>query len=155
MARILKRWTGKIVSHGIHLLTDTPAPAYGIKFDIELDREEGRHVDVLYRDAEDAEWLGHRLVHTALTARMHNLRYAFGQFKNDGGVPDVHTGHCCDRHGCRYGKDATGECTVTSGAKPQERICEQCDHELEEADAAARAVLDIRNARDRARRARG
>lgn len=40
---------------------------------------------------------------------------------------DVHTEHCCIRHGCKYGDD---DCTVESGLKPQSFRCEQCDWEL-------------------------
>lgn len=147
MGRILKRWTGRITSHGIHLLTGTRTTSYGVNIAVELDREEGRLVDLLYSDPEDAEYFGHRLVHTALTARMHNIRYAAGRFKNSGGQTDVHTEHCCDQHGCKYGADETGECTVVNGSKPQSYICEQCDHELDVADEAAKAVLDRRNER--------
>lgn len=147
MGRMLKRWAGRIASHGIHLITGSHDPYYGVHISIELEREEGRYVEVVYEDAEDAEYFGHRLVHTALTSRMHNIRYAAARFKNSGGQTDVHTEHCCDKHGCKYGADETGECTVVNGSKPQSYICEQCDHELDVADEAAKAVLDRRNER--------
>jgi hypothetical protein len=43
---------------------------------------------------------------------------------------DVHTEHCCIRHGCEYGPG--DECSVVSGTKPQSFRCEQCDYELED-----------------------
>jgi hypothetical protein len=39
---------------------------------------------------------------------------------------DVHTEHCCKRHGCKYG-NMDGECTVESGQKRQSHPCEECD----------------------------
>lgn len=41
---------------------------------------------------------------------------------------DVHTEHCCLRHGCRYG-NRDGKCTVVSGEKKQSFPCEDCDHD--------------------------
>lgn len=40
-------------------------------------------------------------------------------------VKDVHTEHCCSRHGCKYGKD--DECTVMLGIAPPSYPCEFCD----------------------------
>lgn len=37
---------------------------------------------------------------------------------------DVHTEHCCKRHGCKYANDR--RCTVTSGQKTQSHPCETC-----------------------------
>ncbi len=37
---------------------------------------------------------------------------------------DVHTEHCCRKHGCKYGDEA---CTVEYGAKAQSFPCEYCD----------------------------
>ena len=48
---------------------------------------------------------------------------------------DVHTEHCCYRHGCKYGKD---DCPVEMGDKEQSFPCEQCD---EEAADPVRAAL--------------
>lgn len=49
---------------------------------------------------------------------------------------DVHTEHCCTRHGCKYafdGQNITGDpCTVKSGKKKQSFMCEYCDNELRE-----------------------
>lgn len=42
---------------------------------------------------------------------------------------DVHTEHCCSRHGCKYGRD---DCPVEAGLKPQSHPCEACDFENEE-----------------------
>lgn len=51
---------------------------------------------------------------------------------------DVHTEHCCIRHGCKYGYDRLEEieeerkkypdliCTVTTGQLPQSFDCEDC-----------------------------
>lgn len=41
---------------------------------------------------------------------------------------DVHTAHCCARHGCKYRDDT---CTVTTGGAPQQYACESCAHEAE------------------------
>jgi hypothetical protein len=40
---------------------------------------------------------------------------------------DVHTEHCCVRHGCKYSQDFF--CTVVKGEKPQSFICESCAHD--------------------------
>jgi len=41
---------------------------------------------------------------------------------------DVHTEHCCLRHGCKYIAPLT-PCTVESGEKEQSFPCEECDIE--------------------------
>tara|TARA_R110002126_G_C10490983_1_gene504742 strand:+ start:5205 stop:5483 length:279 start_codon:yes stop_codon:yes gene_type:complete len=41
-------------------------------------------------------------------------------------MKDVHTEHCCYRHGCKYSED---ECTVTTKKAPQSHPCEWCCHE--------------------------
>lgn len=41
---------------------------------------------------------------------------------------DVHTEHCCLKHGCKYGDD---DCTVTTGQKAQSFECEYCDSDKE------------------------
>ena len=40
---------------------------------------------------------------------------------------DVHTEHCCVRHGCKYDNDFA--CTVKTGKKPQSHLCEHCAEE--------------------------
>lgn len=40
---------------------------------------------------------------------------------------DVHTEHCCKRHGCKY-SDPT--CSVTTGKLPQTDFCEECGYEF-------------------------
>jgi hypothetical protein len=49
-------------------------------------------------------------------------------------VKDVHTEHCCVKHGCKYHwtKNLTNPCTVESGQKPQSSMCEYCYEWLEE-----------------------
>lgn len=44
-------------------------------------------------------------------------------------MKDVHTEHCCLKHGCKYGDE---DCTVTTGLAPQSYDCEQCDWEKED-----------------------
>ncbi|MEE8112719.1 MAG: hypothetical protein V3T23_00050 [Nitrososphaerales archaeon] len=39
---------------------------------------------------------------------------------------DVHTEHCCYRHGCKYGDT---DCSVETGRKKQSHPCEECDDE--------------------------
>jgi hypothetical protein len=39
------------------------------------------------------------------------------------GLADVHTEHCCARHGCKYGDD---DCPVALGQKAQSYLCESC-----------------------------
>ncbi len=43
---------------------------------------------------------------------------------------DVHTEHCCDMHGCKYGDDEM--CTVAMGLRLQSHPCERCDEEIYE-----------------------
>jgi len=38
---------------------------------------------------------------------------------------NVHTEHCCVRHGCKYGEDDT--CPVTTKQQSQSYPCEDCD----------------------------
>lgn len=40
---------------------------------------------------------------------------------------DVHTEHCCNRHGCKYAQ----KCPVESGEKPQSYMCEMCEDEFD------------------------
>ena len=48
-------------------------------------------------------------------------------------VKDVHTEHCCYRHGCKYGVLARTPCTVTTGAQVWQSLpCEICDVEIRE-----------------------
>jgi hypothetical protein len=39
-------------------------------------------------------------------------------------LKDVHTEHCCEQHGCKYGNPT---CPVEMGEKPQSFLCERCD----------------------------
>lgn len=39
-------------------------------------------------------------------------------------MKDVHTEHCCAKHGCKYGDE---DCTVIMGIAPQSFDCESCD----------------------------
>jgi hypothetical protein len=52
---------------------------------------------------------------------------------------DVHTRHCCIKHGCKYG---SSNCTVTSGEKVQEYPCEQCDEEVREKGGRMKTARD-------------
>ena len=38
-------------------------------------------------------------------------------------MKDVHTEHCCKRHGCKYGNE---DCPVENGILPQSYLCESC-----------------------------
>lgn len=58
-------------------------------------------------------------------------------------VTDVHTEHCCLRHGCKYDWHQIGGCTVTSGKKQQSFPCEHCESEIEEEYADAVHVNEI------------
>lgn len=41
---------------------------------------------------------------------------------------DVHTEHCCLKHGCKYGDP---KCTVITKQKSQSHPCEDCDYAKE------------------------
>ena len=41
---------------------------------------------------------------------------------------NVHTEHCCAKHGCKYGEDAT--CPVVAGRSSQSYPCEHCDEDM-------------------------
>lgn len=41
---------------------------------------------------------------------------------------DVHTEHCCSKHGCKYGH---ADCPVENGLKPQSYPCEYCAMDAE------------------------
>jgi hypothetical protein len=47
-------------------------------------------------------------------------------------MKDVHTEHCCVKHGCKYAWQASTKphCTVESGEKKQSYPCEICDEEI-------------------------
>lgn len=40
---------------------------------------------------------------------------------------DVHTSHCCEKHGCKYGDEA---CPVAMKVSPQEYLCEECEQDI-------------------------
>lgn len=40
---------------------------------------------------------------------------------------DVHTRHCCETHGCKYGDE---KCTVVTRAAPQQDLCERCEEDM-------------------------
>jgi hypothetical protein len=44
-------------------------------------------------------------------------------------MTDVHTEHCCLKHGCKYRDD---DCTVVTGKAPQSFKCETCLWEEED-----------------------
>lgn len=50
---------------------------------------------------------------------------------------DVHTEHCCLRHGCKY-RDPN--CTVANGSKPQSWDCEDCEWEFSEGNSEYRIM---------------
>lgn len=50
---------------------------------------------------------------------------------------DVHTEHCCLRHGCKYGDP---NCTVENGTKPQSWDCEQCEWEFSDENSEYRLM---------------
>ena len=63
---------------------------------------------------------------------------------------DVHTEHCCQLHGCKYGDQDS--CPVASGRKRQSYPCEYCESdryetsaEIDGAIAAYEAVLSLIN----------
>lgn len=45
---------------------------------------------------------------------------------------DEHTERCCIIHGCKYGDDEWGGCSVVSKEKVQSHICMDCDDEISE-----------------------
>lgn len=45
---------------------------------------------------------------------------------------DVHTEHCCIRHGCCYRITHEDKCTVIDGGVKQSFRCEFCDSDIEE-----------------------
>ena len=44
-------------------------------------------------------------------------------------MTDVHTEHCCLKHGCKYGEDES--CTVVQKIEKQSYPCEECSYEEE------------------------
>lgn len=46
---------------------------------------------------------------------------------------DVHTSHCCEKHGCKYGDDG---CSVMTKASVQEYLCESCEDDVRALRAA-------------------
>jgi hypothetical protein len=47
----------------------------------------------------------------------------WGSRTPDPEAKDVHTEHCCIKHGCKYGDN---NCTVENRHKPQSYLCEMC-----------------------------
>jgi hypothetical protein len=61
---------------------------------------------------------------------------------------DVHTEHCCMRHGCKY---ADIDCTVRSGQKEQSFQCEVCVYEHQQTDwidPLVRGFFNMKNEED-------
>jgi hypothetical protein len=57
---------------------------------------------------------------------------------------DVHTEHCCSKHGCKYGYDIgldERKCSVASGEKKQSYPCEYCNEDLEDVGVQADEIL--------------
>jgi DNA repair ATPase RecN len=50
----------------------------------------------------------------------------------------VHTEHCCQTHGCKYGDP---KCPVSTGVKKQSFACEDCVEESEEMKSMTEVVL--------------
>lgn len=50
---------------------------------------------------------------------------------------DVHTEHCCAKHGCKY-PFTTKDCSVVSGKKKQSFPCEECHEEANEVRLSAK-----------------
>jgi hypothetical protein len=44
-------------------------------------------------------------------------------------VSNVHTGHCCIQHGCKYGDEE--QCPVATGTERQDHPCEFCSMDAE------------------------
>ena len=59
---------------------------------------------------------------------------------NESNLKDVHTRHCCAKHGCKYGDD---NCTVVSGEKIQEYTCEICEEENIDIDSGFRNPIEL------------
>jgi hypothetical protein len=135
MSRTKACWTGKPSGYGSHLLTGDHAPRYTVHLLIELDRDPDRPVEVLFRDPDHAETVGRGLIRYGLQSRMINIRAEAARFIGDGGQQDVHTGHCCRWHGCKYDLDETCSVARPDWPKPQSYPCEECDQEVLDAEA--------------------
>jgi len=61
-------------------------------------------------------------------------------------IKDVHTEHCCERHGCKYWSD----CPVEKRAEPSSGPCELCYSDAEDDEEIARFANDLLEARDSA-----
>ncbi len=57
------------------------------------------------------------------------------------GIKDVHTEHCCLRHGCCYGNP---ECSVTTKFKKQSYPCETCEW-VDKEEAPLREIERLRD----------
>ncbi len=57
-------------------------------------------------------------------------------------MKDVHTEHCCKRHGCKY---MDPDCTVYHGDKDQSYDCESCDYEYSEENSEYRFIKWLSN----------
>lgn len=130
MRNYKKRETVDLTSHGINCVTDDGLPYYNVQMHFALNQQGDRPVD-FSMDAQRAESLGASLARVARKARAINIGLTAKRFAHDGGEIDVHTEHCCERHGCKYGDE---ECSVVTGAKPQSFLCESCDEGNTELD---------------------
>jgi len=54
-------------------------------------------------------------------------------------IKDVHTEHCCLKHGCKYGDD---DCTVTTKRAAQSFRCEYCYDDEQEFKNEAMGALE-------------
>lgn len=54
-------------------------------------------------------------------------------------MKDVHTEHCCIKHGCKYCDE---DCTVMSGELEQSFMCEECEWEEQDPQCIRIKVLE-------------
>lgn len=128
MGRPRKRFIGRLFSHGLHCVIGPHPHFYTVSMTFDLTNSDDRQMDFTFADPDAAETMGRSLMRYAHKARTQNTELEYKRFLNNGGETDVHTEHCCARHGCCYGNE---DCPVARGDKPQHVPCEGCQEELE------------------------
>lgn len=129
MGRPRKRFVGRLFSHGLYCVIGPHPHFYSVSMVFDLTNSDDRQMDFQFATPDEAERMGRSLMVYAAKARAQNITLEYKRFLGNGGEADVHTEHCCSRHGCKYGEEVS--CPVARGDKAQHFPCEQCQEELE------------------------
>lgn len=81
--------------------------------------------DVFYEDGSKESFINPHYLYSALERGNYQNKNVMTAVKHwkDSFATCVHTRHCCEEHGCKYGDP---DCLVAMGIRHQEYLCEYC-----------------------------